>query len=88
MMPVMDGIEACDELRKNPKLNNIAATLTAFLTQMNPLPTLFSQTASPNHHYDQSEQTASMTEYRLIDRQQGQHAPDSGELNLRQAGLI
>jgi hypothetical protein len=55
---------------------------------MNPLPTLFSQTASPNHHYDQSEQTASMTEYRLIDRQQGQHAPDSGELNLRQAGLI
>jgi hypothetical protein len=55
---------------------------------MNPLPALFSKTTAPNYHHNQSEQTASMTKYRLIDRQQGQHAPDSGESNLCQAGLI
>ncbi len=32
MMPVMDGIEACEEIRKNPELNK---TIIAFLTARN-----------------------------------------------------
>jgi hypothetical protein len=55
---------------------------------MNPLLALSYQTASPNHHYDQSERPSSMTKYQLIDRQQGQHAPDSGGSNLCQEGSI